>query len=679
MPAVPRSTTMTATTLALLLAAPAHAVVGLTGSALEAKDASGNSIPTANLQISLLGNDGKDVEYNVQTDERGQVPIKYIDDADWDPNNAWDGESLSLGTGPNFGSILYEGDADGNGAYRQDFSIIEGDMYSVGVGLGYVLDDQFAVRYDYDYDDKVPDSPSTGVLDPNSRYTFTSPQSCSESSALLDNSLFNGARTGDTPYGCQVSVPGGPDPAPLMTLLQGLEAKGEITDVEKDYCVEFLPRGGIRDGGPDEPLMLATVDVSVSDFGLGGDVNGGGYGGYQDANVGIDFSGNVMEPWGLQPIDAAVSVNPLSPLPNFDPGERDGDWELPSLGWSGDDGDWNIKLNYNFQEEPVEINYATRWASTSVTSLPDTPVIGNLFKSRARDFEDDIELTILIRPQIVGFSTPHGTSGSSTATTTNGGGTTPPENASVPEEKKPEGNVCGPDVTDYMLKNIEYMEQKYNEWSEAEKDRRCVDLFSVVGTDGALFKFNYSWDMIGFAPSDGGDTNDPNKAGYLETIFLMSAAPGWCATPRNPCGRTAEFAGYCVDVQIMNYLQWGAMTQLCDVSIMQRMAHAARKVVFRTPALIADQQSAFSKMGEYLARESRGHDFTMRVTKRLADLYFGETEGFDGRPASACALECDQARAEPGLQNREWGFRWGGNRLDDRDRFPRRGSELIKR
>ena len=45
--------------------------------------------------------------------------------------------------------------------------------------------------------------------------------------------------------------------------------------------------------------------------------------------------------------------------------------------------------------------------------------------------------------------------------------------------------LCGPDVTDYVLGTLDFLNQTFNSWDEATKDQKCTDLFNPLKANGA--------------------------------------------------------------------------------------------------------------------------------------------------------------------------------------------------
>jgi hypothetical protein len=216
--------------------------------------------------------------------------------------------------------------------------------------------------------------------------------------------------------------------------------------------------------------------------------------------------------------------------------------------------------------------------------------------------------------------------------------------------------ACGPDVTDYVMAVMQMIQDTYNNsWNAAERSRRCGTLYGLG--------FNAAWDLQGFTPSDGEK--------YMPQIFFQRAAPNACAIPRDPCGGTVVFLGYCVNAQVVNYVQWGVMNELCDTQERGIAAQAVRSVFNSNSA----GQSIMRELGGDFVRTNGDLGFKKDVLKRVLDRRVRDEENdWYGMDGTDCPLVCDQSVAAPWLENFSWGFQWGPEDVP----ITARGSELKK-
>ena len=216
--------------------------------------------------------------------------------------------------------------------------------------------------------------------------------------------------------------------------------------------------------------------------------------------------------------------------------------------------------------------------------------------------------------------------------------------------------ACGPDVTDYVMAVMQMIQDAYNNsWNAAERSRRCGTLYGLG--------FNAAWDLQGFTPSDGEK--------YMPQIFFQRAAPNACAIPRDPCGATVVFLGYCVNAQVVNYVQWGVMNELCDTQERGIAAQAVRSAFNSN----STGQSIMRELGGDFVRTKGDLGFKKDILKRVMDRRIREEENdWYGMDGTDCPLVCDQSLAAPWLENFSWGFQWGPEDVP----ITARGSDLKK-
>lgn len=339
------------------------------------------------------------------------------------------------------------------------------------------------------------------------------------------------------------------------------------------------------------------------------------------------LGGTLSNPYSRMPIDDGwVLLNPVSPGPFFDPGWQQGDELGPRIVRSDADGNYRVPLGG--LSGPMEITVAKECAQHTTVAIAD---------------------------------------GLQPATPTQTASNALPPPASQPRPKPPESTrVCGPDVTEYVIDILDFLYRTWQGWDAPTKERRCAQLVKL-GTA------NEAWDMKPFAPRS-----------FQQ--FRDFVAPGYCGIPDWPCGGTVEFMGYCIPAQVVNYVQWGAMTHLCDNEGEGMLWHLARDTVsagwadvlnlvtlnwgqLRNPVEGKDYEGqwAMTRIGSafsYGRKLGDSRDFNRAVMKRLLDKYVAEAGGtWTQMDGSDCPLTCAQTagsdQVKQKLDNMEWGFQWG--------------------
>jgi hypothetical protein len=111
-------------------------------------------------------------------------------------------------------------------------------------------------------------------------------------------------------------------------------------------------------------------------------------------------------------------------------------------------------------------------------------------------------------------------------------------------------NNCGPDITDQLKSLMALLSQVYNGWNKQQQNAACEALKSKAPN-----------------PQRGGE---PTAFGAWE-IYQMHRTNDWLNSPGSnfpgcatgTCTHTVEVNGKCFDPDNVNYVIFGAMTQLC--------------------------------------------------------------------------------------------------------------------
>lgn len=416
--------------------------------------------------------------------------------------------------------------------------------------------------------------------------------------------------------GYQVSVGGGANPVVTYQALEKLLKSGKIHDLESDPCREFFPEPGAAGPAACTPQEKTFDEKAIRVQGsVGGSLGGKGL----------------------------VLVSPVSPLPFYDPGPLPGDEQPPRYAVTGEDGSYNLSLGGLYG--PIELSGSSGCDSYTTVQIaeggpPPTGDGGGIAPTQAR-------------------------------------GAPPPQTATPPPPKPaskappPEGmKLCGPDVTDYVLGTLDFLNQTFNSWDEATKNQKCTDLFNPLKADGA-------WEMRLFSPYDqeiGSDKKvKPGTPRFFQRFTKL------CARPQ-PCDATVEFLGHCIHAQIVNYVVWGAMNRLCDTENLGGFMHTARDFAIQllwNRSLSASQtyyaQGHMSYVGKLFIEDGSGLASKKKSLKGFID------EAWRSSPEMAAALEGNDCTCACGqydtsnLENLDWGFRWGIE-----DWYDRRGSALRK-
>lgn len=257
-----------------------------------------------------------------------------------------------------------------------------------------------------------------------------------------------------------------------------------------------------------------------------------------------------------------------------------------------------------------------------------------------------------------------------------------------PRDTGEDAMVCGPDITDYVLKVLDEMIDAYDAADETTKKNACRN---IVSTDTAEF----SWDMFSLSPLSAPPTEGPKPG---EKYWFEDISPR-CAKPRYPCGPTVVFFGQCIHAQVVNYVQWGVMNKLCDQEGYASLVHWGRATAgarwrslefktahyegqkmmtyvgssFVSQRRLADADPDFKKDPSRYTPEWI-KDFRKDVLRELSDEKFGAA-GSDSdwakRGEAACQMICPSIEAvKKALDRKLWGFHWMG--LEDKEDDVRR-------
>ena len=251
--------------------------------------------------------------------------------------------------------------------------------------------------------------------------------------------------------------------------------------------------------------------------------------------------------------------------------------------------------------------------------------------------------------------------------------------------EEPDGNVCGPDVTDKVFDVLQRTQERYDSWSPEERKQKCGLLTNPLPSLTSEFPFITfdavgAWDIGPLSPAAA-------KTGGFKNFARDCGKPDW------PCGLTVEFIDECIHFQVLNYIQWGAMSSLCsgDFPQHQRAAfnvHALYGGLKWTTGLSsANLQGQFimSLLGRYFMaslntwntypefygydkdrwREKTKENLKKKLDELLQDPEFSllqnpEFSEWLNRPELKCSLTCKLREGEKNFwKDWNWDYRWG--------------------
>lgn len=234
--------------------------------------------------------------------------------------------------------------------------------------------------------------------------------------------------------------------------------------------------------------------------------------------------------------------------------------------------------------------------------------------------------------------------------------------------------ICGPDVTELVLKTLRDIKNEFENVSDqVGRDRACANMHSYPGGIDA-------WDIKALGPetspsaySNGKtDTFNPATNSWKRpngTLFSpwLSGISNACAVPRPECAHTVEFMGTCQHAQVLNYIMWGVMTRLCpnvDNAIV-RAGYAKAKALRNhqwtgdyepTEDLMIDVGDAY--FDEMVKNPDNPDVKDIGASLRLR---YKTMFGLNLPPEQQCLPKCHLTAAEQNaLADKFKGFRWKG-------------------
>ncbi|MBA7484197.1 hypothetical protein ES707_19721 [subsurface metagenome] len=227
-----------------------------------------------------------------------------------------------------------------------------------------------------------------------------------------------------------------------------------------------------------------------------------------------------------------------------------------------------------------------------------------------------------------------------------------------PKTAEETGPVCGADITENVLTVLRDIHDKFNNaWTPSDAAAACHALINPYYALSA-------WDI--------GELNPTSASTNFTKIF----AGNDCGQPRDVCGNTVEFMGTCQHPQVVNYVQWGTMLELCSTiwgggvfSGPAQDLHAKRNWVNWALSLGKNidrttGQTNMMEIGKRYARSLSEKYPGGRMPAGVADglaKQLQQWEKSDARPEQACTRLCRSPSARKVLSDFPFHYTWEPN------------------
>ena len=222
--------------------------------------------------------------------------------------------------------------------------------------------------------------------------------------------------------------------------------------------------------------------------------------------------------------------------------------------------------------------------------------------------------------------------------------------------------TCGPDLTKKVVALVHHLYTMQQYASFTDRQARCINLFNPLTALSA-------WDINLFSPGPAVSYRYRNRTAFQ------------CARPREPCGRSAMFFGQCVNIQVLNYVQWGAMLSACRSKDTGRLASDLRNAGSKDRY----RQVLFTKWGEELVDRLRAEADddagkadaidprkVMGMAQSAYNRVFHEqissadADRWRRRPEAQCTAKCELTQGqERAIIETPLSYRWVGGRNDE--------------
>lgn len=247
----------------------------------------------------------------------------------------------------------------------------------------------------------------------------------------------------------------------------------------------------------------------------------------------------------------------------------------------------------------------------------------------------------------------------------------PPPPTHVDDDRK----ICGPDITSLVFAVLQTIKRDFvnNPDKQTEACRSLLDrktggnAFDIInlspGTSpGEGMKYDPATDQWS-RPADPNNPDGP-RIGIKGWFTRYSKL---CAIPRPICGATVEFLGTCQHAQVVNYIQWGFMLELCG-GLYPELGELARKawntVTYGSTAPSEAQGNLIKAGAEFkneLDKDPTGGKGTF--VPKISDVrqHFQERDAAISHPEKDCELKCELTEEQRhALFARDFTYRWLG-------------------
>lgn len=239
----------------------------------------------------------------------------------------------------------------------------------------------------------------------------------------------------------------------------------------------------------------------------------------------------------------------------------------------------------------------------------------------------------------------------------------------LPRSRPPEDpniKICGPDITEAVIKTLKKIRQDFNSSPEKQAaacrsliDPRTgggawdvIELSPAVAVPNTENPFTYEKEYDNWVQRD----DDGNIKSYMSPKPWFTSESTMCAIPRNDpvCAPTVEFFGICEHAQVVNYVQWNFMLGLCGGAYpyVGPALHTAWNTVAYGGKAPRQAQDNMSEVGKKILDKLNANENETDFSD-IKDALEGLDSGLS-RQVQECQLKC------PIKIDKEFDYRWVG-------------------
>ena len=178
--------------------------------------------------------------------------------------------------------------------------------------------------------------------------------------------------------------------------------------------------------------------------------------------------------------------------------------------------------------------------------------------------------------------------------------------------------------------------------------------------------------LVKEAKTDQGYNMDDYGKYLADNTFWFEWVSDKCAIPRHyPCGNSVVFLGQCIDAQVVNYIQWGFINNICDQRKTAAVAHGAREllgssVTYTSQRVLVAIGDAYASSLPIIGNIGKGITNTVEALMRnkMAELMADpDYKDFYYRQQDICKMVCKLTKdQQKELDARTFRYRWGDQR-----------------